>query len=156
MEYNDKKEGFVAKLKHQCAAQEKCSYDISLQLNKAGFTNAEQQEILDELLLDKFIDNQRYADAFVRDKLKFNRWGKQKLYAMLKNKHLANEIIRAALEKIDPDFYMDILKSELRKKLSNKSLDKVQFQKLYRFALSKGFENGFIITAFKEMQKESD
>ena len=61
----------------------------------------ERDKILDLLVKDKFIDEQRYSKAFVKDKFRYNDWGKVKIIQQLKYKHIPGNYIKEAIEEID-------------------------------------------------------
>ena len=103
-------------------------------------------EILQLLIEEKFIDNSRYAQFFVNDKFRFNKWGKIKLSYMLKQKNISGKIINMALEQIDETEYLETLEKLLQEKI-RKIKFKNQFDrkaKLMRFAQSRGFESELV------------
>ena len=57
-----------------CARQERCSHDIRLKLRQWKLSNADIEKIVKQLIADSFINDERYAKMFVRDKSKFNKW----------------------------------------------------------------------------------
>lgn len=106
----------------------------------------EIERIIAYLQEEKYLDDRRYAFTYVRDKFRFNAWGKIKLNAMLSQKNIPREIIDEALEQIDPDLY----KQTCTRLLSEKSAslkESNQYRrkgKLYRFASQRGFESDLI------------
>lgn len=129
-----------------CSKKECCRHDIIEKAASWGIGRAESEKIIDSLTKEKFIDEQRYASAFVRDKFNHNRWGKVKIAAGLKMKGLPSDLIRESLELIDNDEYRQALEkliSVQRKKV--KAGNQYELKgKLMRFALSRGFENWLI------------
>lgn len=101
-----------------------------------------QHGILDFLIQNKFIDENRFAFAYARDKFRFNKWGKQKIILMLKQKQIPAGIIRQAVETLDKKEYdTACLNLLLQKKKSLKNEDPLKDKnKLIRFALSRGFD----------------
>ncbi|MCK4855106.1 MAG: RecX family transcriptional regulator, partial [Bacteroidales bacterium] len=97
----------------------------------------------------------RYAGMFVRDKLRFNHWGKIKIRYMLLAKQIPEEIIRDAMDGIDDHNYLEILKEELikkRRQIKDNNPFKVR-NKLARFGQQRGFESGLIFQVLDEMKK---
>jgi regulatory protein len=107
-----KEAGFLTaleKAKRLCASKECCESEIRTRAEKWGiFSAAETDRIINSLTADKFIDEQRYASAFARDKLRYNKWGKIKIAYHLKMKGLPSSIIAEALQGLDEDEYKEI------------------------------------------------
>ena len=139
-----------------CSRQEKCSSEIMEKLKKFKVQEASMVKVLQTLKKEGFIDESRYAGMFVRDKLRTNRWGKIKIQYMLSAKRIPDEIIRDALDGIDDQNYLEILKEELSKKQKSiKAENPFEVRnKLARFAQQRGFEPGLIFQAMDEMKKE--
>ena len=138
-----------------CSRQEKCSSEIREKLEKFKLPGADVEKVLQTLKKEGFIDESRYAGMFVRDKLRFNRWGRIKIRYMLSAKQIPEEIIRDALDGIDNQYYVEILKEELIKKLPHikDSNPYTVRNKLARFGQQRGFESGLIFQVLDEMNK---
>ena len=138
-----------------CSRQEKCSSEIREKLQKFKLPGAHVEKVLQTLKKERFIDESRYAGMFVRDKLRFNRWGRIKIRYMLLAKQIPEEIIRDAIDGIDDQNYLEILKEELIKK-RRQIKDNNPFNvrnKLARFGQQRGFESGLIFQVLDEMKK---
>lgn len=129
-----------------CSASEKCESDLRDKLKSWDVSPKDQQQIIDRLRHEKFLDDGRFAVFFVRDKFRFNKWGKIKIAYALKQKQIPSSFIEAGLNELDEEEYEAMLKDLLSAK--EKSLtykDRYDKQsKLYRFALSRGFESSLI------------
>jgi len=125
-----------------CSRQERCRSEITEKLEARKISPGNIEKILETLVSEKFIDEQRFSRAFSRDKLKFNKWGKMKIRHMLKGKRIPESTIEEALSEIEEDFYLDVLREELRKKRKSiKGSNAFEIRgKLYRFASQRGFE----------------
>jgi regulatory protein len=143
----DKKQA-LSKVQYICSKQEKCCYDIRKKLREWNISSTDQDEIIDSLLDDKFIDENRYTPLFVRDKFRFNKWGRIKITHHLKQKQIASRIISEALEQIDEQEYYEVLSDLLNAKIKSvKEEDPYQLKaKLLRFAQGRGFENQLSIS----------
>lgn len=138
-----------------CSRQEKCSSEIREKLEKFKLAGTHIEKVLQTLKKEGFIDESRYAGMFVRDKLRFNHWGKIKIRYMLSAKQIPEEIIRDAMDGIDDHNYLEILKEELSKKrrqIKANNLFEVR-NKLARFGQQRGFESGLIFQLLDEMDK---
>ena len=138
-----------------CSGSEHCISEVQTKLTAWGAESEEIQPIIDYLLQEKYIDESRYCKAFVNDKLRFAKWGRQKIAYMLQVKHVDKSAAREALESIDEEQYEKILEDVLRAKI--KSLRSVEPEqrnlKLYRFAASRGFESRTISRVLKRISE---
>ena len=141
-----------------CTLCERCISEVSTKLTAWGVPHYEQQKIIARLIEEKFIDEKRYCHAFVNDKVKFNRWGRIKITAALRDKRLSQEHIKEALEDIDEDVYIQALKETIdikRRELKDKN-DLSTQQKITRHAASRGYEPALIIKTIKYKGDEMD
>lgn len=141
-----------------CTLCERCTSEVSAKLTAWGVPSGEQEKIIARLIDEKFIDEARYCRAFVNDKVKFNRWGRIKITAALREKHLPQEYIKEALENIDEEQYMDALNEVIaakRRELKGNS-DHAAQQKIMRHAASRGYEPSLIIKAINYDGDEMD
>jgi regulatory protein len=125
-----------------CSKAEKCVSDIQQKLNDWGIEQADSQKIIKTLIAEKFIDEERYTRYFVRDKFRFNQWGKVKIVFMLKSKKIPTAQIDEALLEINDENYLELLVKLLKDKAKKtKFVNEYDKKgKLVRFAQSKGFE----------------
>lgn len=146
----------IARLQKICSQQEKCLSDISRKLKEWKIPVGQAENILEKLLKDKFIDESRYSKSFVKDKFKFNGWGRVKLTSALRQKKIDEKIIHAALEEIDEaDYLASVIKLLEKKRRTLKDRDKNIIKvKLIKFIQSKGFEFSVIQQALHQVLKE--
>ncbi len=137
-----------------CSRSEYCISDIRKKILKDGLTGEDAEKIITALCKEKFIDENRYARMYVRDKFTFNKWGKQKIAYMLKMKQVDQEYIREALENIEEPAYEDSIRNVLTDKSKHiKGKDLFDKQaKLIRFGLGKGFEPNLVYRIVKEIE----
>ena len=141
-----------------CTLCERCVSEVSAKLTAWGVPYALQEEIISRLIEEKFIDETRYCRAFVNDKVRFNRWGRLKITAALREKRLPQEYIKEAMENIDEDAYLQSLQETIdikRRELKGKD-DFATQQKIIRHAASRGYEPSLIIKAINYSSDEMD
>lgn len=128
-----------------CTLCERCRYEVSTKLTAWGVEHSVQEHILQRLESEGFIDESRYCKAFVNDKLRFNHWGRLKIVAAMRQKHLQQSDINNAIAQIDEEQYIDILKNLIQTKSKElKNDDHATKQKIIRFVASRGFEPSLI------------
>ena len=134
-----------------CTLCERCISEVTAKLTAWGVPFAEQRKIIAHLQEENFIDEQRYCRAFINDKLRFNHWGRKKIIFALYEKKLPKDFVNDAVEEIDEEEYMNVLKEVIAiKSREFKGKDDYSTrQKLMRFAASRGFEAGAIMRVIK-------
>ena len=155
MELNREQLEVYQKATNLCSKSEKCSNEIRFKLAGWGLNEDDAALVLERLIDEKFVDDERYAKSYVRDKFRFNKWGKVKIAYQLRASRIDSGIIDAALAEIDEDAYWELLVDLISEK--NRTLKAAnQYDrkaKLMRFAQSKGFEMDLIYPALDEILK---
>lgn len=136
-----------------CSSAEHCTADIREKLARWGVTEADSRTIIDRLVQERFIDEQRYAVAFVKDKFRFSGWGRIKIRYALQQKRIDGSDIDHALATLDEEQYNDRLLELLQAKSRSIRDDDPEARraKLFRFAASRGFESALIFNALKQV-----
>lgn len=142
----------------RCALRECCRQEIKKKWLAGGLDDSTCEHLLDRLEDEGFIDESRYARAFVHDKLEYDHWGRIKMTQALRLKGIRRSVIDEALaEKIDDEHYREVLRHILQQKFRTLNFDPDDreetykaVQKLVRFAASRGFEPELI---FQETDK---
>lgn len=125
-----------------CAMAEHCAAEVREKLRLWGASAADADRIVAYLSAEKYLDELRYCEAFVRDKFRFNRWGRIKIEMMLRAKNLPDDCIAQALAQISDDEYLQTLSDLIRAKERTLKVSDYHARrfKLIRFAQSRGFE----------------
>lgn len=100
-----------------CSAAEHCRADVRAMLERRSLEPQSIERILKSLVKDGFIDEVRYACAFVHDKVRFAKWGRMKIAQALRMKNIPDDIVSDALSSIDDDEYMSALKDVVKSRL---------------------------------------
>lgn len=130
------------KIEAYCAAAEHCEMEARMRLRQWKCDSQNEDEIIDYLIAENFISDERYAKAFVHDKLLYQGWGRVKIAYMLRGKKIAFDIIQSAIQTIDDVEYSRILNRLISQRLPQKqlsSIDKSTLDSLYRFLMQRGF-----------------
>lgn len=125
-----------------CCQSEHCVADITEKLLRWGVSREDSDRIIDRLIDEKYIDESRYALAYVRDKVRFSHWGRVKIKSMLRMLRISEQDISNAFDSFDEDEYLGVLEGVIESK--RKTLPEAESYasrvKLIRFALQRGFE----------------
>ena len=148
----------LASLMRLCARAEKCESDARRLLRGWGIGEEEASRIVERLIRDRFIDDGRYAAAFVREKLRLSGWGEYKIRAALQRKGIARERIDAALAEADRGDTASRLKRQLERKARTvRHATPCELKaKLVRYGLSLGYEYEAVLDAASEMTKNTE
>ncbi|MCM1378244.1 MAG: recombination regulator RecX [Clostridium sp.] len=149
-------ESLRLKMASLCARSEQCSADIRLKLMKSGISGEDVNEIMKFLVVNKFIDDWRFAHAFAADKLRFNGWGPLKIRYALASKRLDDKIISTALAELDEADIQEALMKAARSKARTLNLhDPADADKLIRHLVaSRGFTLHSATEALKSLKDE--
>ena len=129
-----------------CAQAEHCEQEMRDKMKRWGMAPEAQNRVVERLTKVRYIDNERYARAFVKDKVRYNKWGRRKVQQALWMKRIDDDIQQRVLDEIDDEEYLKVLVPLLKqKRKSIKAANDYELnQKLVRFALSRGFDYGII------------
>lgn len=139
----------LAALMRLCARAEKSEEDARRLMRGWGLAERDGETVLAKLVHDRFIDDSRYAGAFVREKLRLSGWGEYKIRMALQRKRIAGELIDAALAEADRSGMGDRLRQQLeRKARTTKYETRYELKtKLIRYGLSLGYDYEAVLGA---------
>lgn len=131
----------LRRLTSLCARRELCSPDIRKKMRLWGLYPEAQDRVLAYLVDNRFVDDLRYARAFVDEKIRLYKWGPRKIEHALLTKGVDNTTIRTALEEVDTETFVEALRHLLdSKRYTIHPADPQTRAKLVRFALARGFD----------------
>lgn len=132
-----------AKLEALCAYQERCQFELDQKLISWGFKEEDRNALLADLITNRFLDEERFAIAFVSGKFRIKRWGRIKIRSHMKLKRISEHSIKKGLSQIDPDEYWETVLQLAEKKLADLRSPEDRWQKkakIIRYLQSRGFE----------------
>lgn len=124
-----------------CANAEHCQYEMLEKMKRWELSEEAQARVMARLIEERYVDDRRYARAFVKDKIRYNKWGRRKVQQGLWMKRIDKEIQDEVLDEIDDNEYLNVLKPLLKQKRKSikANSDYELNQKLVRFAYGRGF-----------------
>ena len=143
----------IERIKNYCALQDRCQWDVLQKLREWGLKQATKNHILEILITDKFVDEERFATSFCRGKFKIKNWGKRKIINELKRKQISMICINTGLKEIDEKEYNLVLEKLFVQKKS-RTKEKNQFvrkRKIANYLIQKGFENNLVWDKIREL-----
>lgn len=138
-----------------CARSEQAPADVRAKLQQWGLSSGDAAQVLRDLVQQGFVDEQRFARAFVKDRFTFNGWGRIKIAHQLRLKAIPAEIIAEAMTAIDEDRYRDRLVELLRAKwhIVKGREPRAAWAAMMRFAASRGFEVAIASECVKQVTR---
>ena len=138
----------MEKAKRYCAYQERCKQDVRCKLKEWTVEDAKTEQIINQLVSEGYIDEERFAKVFVRGKFNIKSWGTQKIIAELKRRNINDSCIKQALNEIDKKSYYEKLDKLGHKWLNEHKHESIlnKKQKIFRYLFSKGYEMQNILT----------
>ncbi len=136
-----------------CAYQERSQQEVRGKLYCYGLHLDEVEDVLADLIVDGFINEERFARAYVGGKFRMKGWGRRKILQGLKQHRISDYCIRKGMEEIDPDAYYERLKKHAEKKLPSLrgQSEYIQKGKLTQHLMMKGFEGDLIREVIEEL-----
>ena len=137
----------LLRLSALCAQGEHCQWEMLEKMRKWELSEEAQARIMERLVKDRYVDDERYARAFVLDKIRYNKWGRRKVEQALWQKHIDEDIRQRVLDEVSDEEYLNILRPLLKKKEKELKAQRSRLnaknsmvtQKLLRFAVGRGF-----------------
>ncbi|HLT07357.1 MAG TPA: regulatory protein RecX [Cyclobacteriaceae bacterium] len=141
-----------------CAYQERCQKEVRDKLYSYGLSSSDVEEVLTTMILEGFINEERFAKAFVSGKFRIKKWGKMRIAQELKRRVNSENLVRMALQEIDEEEYWNTLLHLAEKKLRDiQEVDPFKKKlKLHQFLLYKGYEHDVIQSALEELQLKGE
>ena len=129
-----------------CAQAEHCQQEMCDKMRRWEMAPEAQERVIARLVKERYIDDERYARAFVKDKVRYNKWGRRKVQQGLWMKHIDDDIQQRVLDEVDDEEYLAVLKPLLKQKVKSikAESDYELNQKLVRFAFGRGFTYNII------------
>lgn len=124
-----------------CAQAEHCEYEMQEKMRRWEIADDAQARVMQRLITERYVDDERFARAFANDKVKYNKWGRRKVEQAMWLKHITEDIRQRVLDSIDDEEYIAILRPLLQqKRRSVKAHNDYELrQKLIKFAIGRGF-----------------
>lgn len=139
-----------SKMEAWCAYQERCQFELEQKLIGWKFSEEQRSQLIADLISNRFIDEERFARAYVSGKFRIKHWGRNKIRQHLKQKRISDYSIKKGMQEIDPDEYWETLQKLAERKLSEKKPGEDVWKvkaRVQRYLSAKGYEFDLIAEA---------
>lgn len=125
-----------------CSGAEHCCFEVRAMLQRHEAESGDIDRILKHLIKEGYIDESRYARAFVHDKVRFAKWGRVKIAQALWQKRIPQDVADSALATIDEDEYMTALNdvAQSRYRAAKGATEYERKMKAMKSVCSRGYE----------------
>ncbi len=150
-------EKLMGKILRYCALQERATSEVRKKLYEWGAGKKSSEEIIKQLIEENFLNEKRFAMAYVRGKHRSNKWGKLMIRYGMQQKQIAAVLIDEALNSLESQEYLATLRQIISKKeatLGQNIPRREKNAKLIRYAASKGYEMNIIIELLNESAED--
>ena len=129
------------KLAELCAKGEHCQQELLVKMQRWGLSDEAQANVMERLVGERYVDDERFCRAFVHDKIHYDKWGRRKVEQALWTKRIGDSISKPLLDEVDDEEYLSILRPMLKqKRKSIKAQSEYELtMKLIKFAIGRGF-----------------
>lgn len=136
----------IERLKNYCSLEDKCQWDVKQKMKEWGLPKISQDQIMELLINQKYIDEERYSKSFCRGKFKIKKWGKIKITNELQKKNISELYIAKGLEEInDAEYHKELDKQYQKKKDAiNEKNNFIKNKKIATFLITKGYESNLV------------
>jgi regulatory protein len=141
------------KMEYYCAYQERCYKEVDEKLFSLSVSQTEKEQIITYLIENNFINEERFAQSFVRGKHNYKFWGKNRIINELKFRNISSRNIQTALKEIPETTYLHNFHALAEKNWEAIAAPKGQKKnkKFVDFLLRKGYETGLIYDKLREL-----
>ncbi len=143
-----------------CSQAEHCSYEMTEKMRKWQISDEAQARIMQHLVEERYIDDERFCRYFVKDKIRYNKWGRRKVEQALWAKHIDSDISKAILDEVDDEEYINILRPMIKSRRKQmKDMSEYEANaRLMRWAIGRGFTFDIIrqcVDGVEEMEDDA-
>ena len=142
------------KLEYYCSYQDRCHKEVEEKLYSFRLSTSEKEQLLIYLIENNFINEERFAQSFVRGKHNYNFWGKNRIVNELKFRNISSRIIETALKEIPEATYLENFHALAEKnwEIIKEPKGQKRNKKFVDFLLRKGYETSLIYEKLKELE----
>ena len=144
----------LQKIKHFCSYQERNHQEVKEKLYSFGLYKMDVEMLLSQMIEENYLNEERFAIAFVGGRFRIKKWGRVKIRYELKQKRISDYCIKKGLASITEEDYIKTLQKLFEEKRVSLKLEKnifIKKQKIQSFLMQRGFEPQLISGLIQQM-----
>ncbi len=137
-----------------CAYQERCQQEMRDKLYEWGLYSNDVENIIANLISDNYLNEERFAKAYVGGKFRIKKWGRIKIRIELKKRKISDYCIKKGMQEINDSDYAKTLNEIIAKKSKEIKGGKLQVRnyKIAQYVMSRGFEGDLVWDSIKQLE----
>ncbi len=143
----------IKKAENYCAYQERCHQEVRQKLFSMKVGPERADSILVHLISHNFLNEERFAETYVRGKYNIKKWGRVRLTAELRRRDISKFIITKALSQISESSYLKTFHELAEKKAESirETSPVKKKRKLADYLLYRGWESHLVFDKTNEL-----
>lgn len=153
-DYIDRQQEVLKKLQRYCAYQDRCHQEVRTKILENKVYGDALEEIIHDLIKDNYLNEERFAQSYVRGKFRIKKWGRNKILIELKRRKVSSYCIKKGLKEIDEDEYKETIQTIVKKKLITLTgHEAIRRKKVFEYCYRRGYEPKYINAALGKYLK---
>ena len=143
----------INRMEQYCTYQDRCHKEVEQKLYEMNMIPQAKAEILMHLIEQNYLNEERFAKAYVRGKFRIKKWGKQRLKLELKRRNIHTNLINSALKEISDVDYLETFNEIATKKAESLSVSNRQVlrKKIADYLFYRGWESHLVYDKIREL-----
>lgn len=136
----------LSRLQRYCTYQDRCHIEVERKLTEMRMIPQAKDQIIMSLIEDDYLNEERFALAFVKGKFRIKKWGRIRLKAELKKRKISKYLIKSALEQISEKDYLFTFEELANRKANSIKADSILLKKkkLADYLIYRGWESSLV------------
>jgi regulatory protein len=136
----------LSRLQRYCTYQDRCHIEVERKLTEMRMIPQAKEQIIMSLIEDDYLNEERFALAFVKGKFRIKKWGRIRLKAELKKRKISKYLIKSALEQISEKDYLFTFEELANRKANSIKADSILLKKkkLADYLIYRGWESSLV------------
>ncbi len=136
-----------------CAYQERSQKEVRNKLYDLGLYGDEVEEVISELIIGNYLNEERFAKAYIGGKFRSKKWGRKKILMGIRQYDISDYCLKKGLEEIDEQDYRDVLYQLIEKKSNSLHEENLYIKKnkIAKYLIGRGFESELVWKGVNEI-----
>lgn len=136
----------LSRLQRYCTYQDRCHIEVERKLTEMRMIPQAKEQIIMSLIEDDYLNEERFALAFVKGKFRIKNWGRIRLKAELKKRKISKYLIKSALEQISEKDYLFTFEELANRRANSIKADSILLKKkkLADYLIYRGWESSLV------------
>ena len=142
----------IEKIQSYCLYQERCIKEVKNKLFSLKVSSKSANDIIEYLIDNDYLNDERYAKMFIQGKLRIKKWGRIKLKYELRLKGIDIKIINKHINQINEEDYIKYFNEFSTNKINFLKGSKDQKKRSFiNYFTYRGWENSLIYEKLKDI-----